>query len=132
MIGKVIYAKLRYDADVYNIVNNRIYPVFADLKADVPYVTYDIISNIPTQVKGEVAAVDSIRVQVNCIAATYDAAATLADKVRTALEGYSGLYASGYPYVITTLFDGDNDLPEEEDVTGRALDFIIKVRKTTG
>lgn len=132
MIGKVIYDVLTEDATVLGLVSTRIYPSYADTKATYPFITYDIVSNVPTVAKGTTSLVDMYRIQINCINTTYASVSTLSNAVRTALDGYSGVAESGYYEVITTLFDGDNDLVHEEDVYGRALDFRMKVKKITG
>lgn len=129
MIGKAVYDLLRYDAAVYAVVGTKIYPGYADPKATYPLITYDIVSNVPTYAKGTTGLVEGTRVQINCIAHTYAAVADLAAKVRTAIDGFTGIPTAGAPDIITAIFDGWNDLAYEEDVYGRALDFIMKVRK---
>jgi hypothetical protein len=131
MIGKVIYQLLRFDSAVYAVVGDKIFPMYADAKAAAPYITFDIISNVPNRVKGETSVIDDFRVQINCIATTYDAVADLCAKVRTRLDSYTGEAATGLPYMVNVLFDGENDLLHDEDLYGRAIDYIFRMRKIT-
>ena len=75
MIGKAVKKILDDDAGVGAICANRIYPQFAPQGSDMPFVTYDIISNVPLNSKGDTSAIDSFRVQVNCIGVSMDAVA---------------------------------------------------------
>jgi hypothetical protein len=65
------------------------------------------------------------RVQIDCLADTYDAAAALAEAVRGALDGYSGSFGS-LTCAYARLDNGPRDLIEEAAAFNRAvMDFII-------
>jgi hypothetical protein len=132
MIGTTVYDLLRYDTTVYNLVGTRIYPGYADNKAVYPYIVYDVISVVGETAKGTTSLIDRYRVQVTVIDDSYADLMTLADAARTALEGFSGTATAGAYYITSTLFDGMVDTVEDEQVYGRALDFIFRVRKITG
>ena len=129
MIGKAIKKILDDDAGVGAICANRIYPQFAPQGSAMPFVTYDIISNVPLNSKGDTSAIDSFRVQVNCIGVSMDAVAGLAAAVRTALDGYSGTPTATGVTLRGIMFEGEVDLLEEEDTYGRAVDYICYVIK---
>jgi len=129
MIGNAIYKILADDAGVGAICANQIYPQFAPQKSALPFITYDLISNVPLNSKGNTSHIDSVRVQLNCIADDPLEAANLAAAVRTALDGYAGTPAGTGVALRNVMFDGENDLLEEEDTFGRAVDYIFYLKK---
>jgi len=129
MIGKAVKKILDDDAGVGAICANRIYPQFAPQGSAMPFITYDIISNVPLNSKGDTSAIDSFRVQVNCIGVSMDAVAGLAAAVRTALDGYSGTPTATGVTLRGIMFEVEADLLEEEDTYGRAVDYICYVIK---
>lgn len=82
---KVVAAVLTAAAPVTNLVGDRISPNPRAQGEALPAVSMRVISTVPiTHLRGD-GSLDEVRVQVDSYAATYTAAAELADAVRAAL-----------------------------------------------
>lgn len=90
MAGSFIHSILTADTDVQALVNGRVYPMRATQKAQSPYVTYLEIDSDPTNTDNGVSPLDTDTYQVNCFGENYEASFQLYEKVRAALDGYSG------------------------------------------
>jgi hypothetical protein len=75
---------------VTDLVSARIYPHMAVQSAALPYIAYMRISGTHEHHMDSASGLARARVQIDCLAATYDGAKTLADKVRLALDGFVG------------------------------------------
>ena len=84
--GIGIFSLLSNDATVSGIAGNRIFPVISGKNADLPFVTYDIITVQPDDTKTGASKLDSVDVECVCHAATYSAMADLGNAVRAALD----------------------------------------------
>lgn len=88
-----IYSTLSGAAGVSALVSTRISPQFAEQSEALPYITYDLIGNLPANHLEDIPTLDERRIQVNSYADTYRGAVDLAEAVRTALQplGYLAL-----------------------------------------
>ena len=73
----------------------RIYPAVVTQGESLPYITHQLISCVPVNVAGGATSTQSTRIQVDCWAASYDGARTLAaavqgDQAELAPSGVSG------------------------------------------
>jgi|TARA_Y100000289_G_C3900313_1_gene138824 hypothetical protein len=97
-IGKVIYNILSNDSNVASLVttsgNTRIFPSRYNFPTDVklPYITYQMFSDVPNNTKNGVSEYDYVRVQISIYHNSYADMITLAGHVRTALDYVSGTY----------------------------------------
>jgi hypothetical protein len=91
--GKAIYSILTSDSDVSAIVGTRVYPQIAAQGAAFPFVVYLINDLTPSDTKSGVSTLDEVRYEVLAIAETYAEAADLNEKIRTALDRYTGTVA---------------------------------------
>ena len=124
MIGKVIYNILSNDADVIAIVGTKIYPMMAGQEQDLPFITYDVLSDIPSQSKTGASLLDQYRVQVSAFGYVYATLMDLHEKIRTALDQQSGTV--GTTVVSDIVFDGRNNLYDQQgNINGVALDFMV-------
>ena len=80
--------------DVLAIVSKRVYPGFLPQGASLPAITYAKVSGPRIEHMGGKTGLEYPRVQINCWASTYSAAKALADKVRIAMDAYSGTWGS--------------------------------------
>ena len=91
--GKAIYSILTSDSDVSAIAGTRVYPQIAAQGAAFPFVVYLINDLTPSDTKSGVSTLDEVRYEVLAIAETYAEAADLNEKIRTALDRYTGTVA---------------------------------------
>lgn len=85
-VGTSIFQLLSNDAAVTAEVGSRIYPALAAQQPTLPFITYEGIQVTPADTKDGGSTLDEVRAEVVIYAATYGAAAALAEKVRTALD----------------------------------------------
>lgn len=114
---------------ITDLVSSRIYPQIREQSAGLPAITYQIISGMRSfDMIGPNGFVDS-RIQINCFAATAQAAAQLAAVVRVALSGVKG-GAAGVTIECMILEDV-SDLPaiepgnEKMNVYAKMMDFLV-------
>ena len=132
--GKALYHLLTNASGVTDIVSTRIYPVTAPQGTAFPFVVYSTISSIPQNTKDVPAAVDHVRLQIDCYAKStasisgYDQAEQLAAAVRAAIDGvtpgtYAGVLVDGIR------FEQENDAIEEEiNVFRNSADYQFRIK----
>ena len=129
-IGDVIYDVLKNDGDVSALVGLRIYPIHAPQGSDYPLITYKIDNGaVFNGTKDGASTLDFIPIVVGCFASdTYEAATDLAEKVRSALEFYSGTVA-GITISNVTMDDYEDDFDTETDEFYNIMDFTMAVKR---
>ena len=115
MIETGLETYLAADTAVAALVGTRIYAI-DDVPQDRvagarPYITHQRISSPKLVTMDGADGLANPRIQLNCVADTYLGAMTLADKVRLALDGYSG--AMGSQTVQAAFVDDARALGEE-------------------
>ena len=120
--GAIIRDILIKDADVMAIAK-KVFPVVTD-KAALPYVAYrrSRLEHNPTK-KGMPGA-DTVTMDVNCYAATYEQSVDLAEAVREALD-YAQGEKDGLAMRSCTLVDGEEFW--EDDAYIQGLTFAVKI-----
>jgi hypothetical protein len=125
--GKVIYKILSVDSAVAALVGTRIQPFGADQTIAKPYITYQQISKVHNKHKDRDLKVQTIRMQVDMFATTYDGVSALADAVCTALSYKSGTYESIVVDII--VFDDENDLfSDQPEVFRKQQDYFLRIK----
>jgi len=129
MIAKAIYSLLINNTSITDLVSNRIYPMVRNQEADLPAITYQVISGVRSyDLDGPNGLVEG-RVQVNCFADDPLEAGELAAVVRAALNGHRG-GAAGV-HIELMLLDDQGDLPyidpenEAQNVFAKMMDFYV-------
>ena len=84
--GIGIFGLLVNNADVFALVNNRIFPAFSATTPTLPFITYDILNSSPNDTKTGQSKVDELDVEIVCHGATMASASELASAVRLALD----------------------------------------------
>lgn len=126
--GKAIYSILTSDADVNALVSGRVYPQIAAQGAAFPFVVYLLTNVGPSDTKSGVSTLDEVRYDIVVAAETYAVAADLTEKVRTAIDRYTGTVAGvTIDSVQFQSMDADNDPATETFVT--SSEYIIRVRR---
>lgn len=102
-----IYAHLIADSGVFGLVGTRIYPQVIPQDAEMPAMAYQRISGPRDHAHTGPTGLVSARVQLTCMAASYDGAKALGEAVRAAMDGYSG--TMGTVTVDACLLDNEID-----------------------
>ena len=126
--GKAIYSILTSTSAVSAIVGTRIYPQIAAQGAAFPFVVYVLQDTSPSDTKSGVSTLDEVRYDIVVASETYAEASDLTNKIRTALDRYTGTVES---VVIDSIqfidLDADNDPGTETYVT--SSEYIIRVKR---
>ena len=120
--GAVIRGILIADTDVMRIAK-KVFPVVTD-KAELPYVAYrrSRLEHNPTKAKNPGA--DTVQIDINCHAATYEKSIELAEAVRAALDYVQG-EKDGLVMRSCTLVDGEEIY--EDDAYVQCLTFQVQI-----
>jgi hypothetical protein len=92
--GKAIYGILAGNTDVTDLISTRIYPDMATQKAAYPFAVYTITSTQPSDSKDGASVLDDVEFTVMLYASTYAGVQDISEKVRTALDRYTGTVES--------------------------------------
>jgi len=126
--GKAIYSILTTDSAVSAIVSSRVYPQIAAQGAVFPFVVYVMQNTDPSDTKSGVSTLDEVRYDIVVASETYAEASDLTNKIRTALDRYTGTVAG---VVIDSIqfidLDADNDPGTETFLT--STEYIIRVKR---
>jgi len=128
-VGKVIYDVLKNDVDVAALVSTRIHPVYAPQESAYPLVTFSIPKGTRfLETKDGASTLDFVPLSVDCFSETYDECADLAEKVRVALDRYTGTVATiTVDNIVIDEFE--NDFDEDINKYWNTLDFTIAVKR---
>lgn len=86
MIGKVIYDV--YGDTTFTDKPNGCYPTVVPVSQDMPFIVYEVIDTAPSPTKDTpVSALDTVTVNITCIAKTQHSANRMGNEFRTALDG---------------------------------------------
>ena len=126
--GKAIYSILTSDSDVNAIVGTRVYPQIAAQGAAFPFVVYVLQDTSPSDTKSGVSTLDEVRYEIVAAAETYAVLADLTEKIRTALDRYTGTVAG---VVIDSIQFTDLDTANDDnnEVFVSSSEFIIRVKR---
>ena len=98
-VGKAIYNILSNDSNVSPLVTTggvtRIFPArfkFSQNDPTLPFIVYQIVTDIPNNTKNGVSTYDYITAQITIVHSSYGKLITLAKHVRNALDYVSGTY----------------------------------------
>ena len=86
----VLRSALVANAGVSALLGTKIYPLAADADATLPWVTWRRSAIRREQTLSGPMGVPTVVVEYDIVAATYEAARTLADAIRGVLDGYTG------------------------------------------
>ena len=126
--GKAIYSILTNDSDVSALIGTRVYPQVAAQGAAFPFVVYVLQDNTPSDTKSGVSTLDEIRYDIVAAAETYSQLTDLTEKIRTALDRYSGTVEGVVVDSIQfTELDVDNDPATETFVS--SSEYILRIKR---
>jgi hypothetical protein len=126
--GKAIYTILTEDAGVSAVVGTRVYPQVAAQGAAFPFVVYVLQDNTPSDTKSGVSTLDEIRYDIVAAAETYSALSSLTERIRLALDRYSGTVSGIVVDSIQfTELDVDNDPATETFVS--SSEYILRIKR---
>jgi len=126
--GKAIYSILTTDSAVSAIVSSRVYPQIAAQGAVFPFIVYIINDITPSDTKSGVSTLDEARYEILAVSETYAQAADLNEKIRTALDRYTGTVAGvDVNSIQFTELEADYD-PDSETYIANS-EYIIRVKR---
>ncbi len=126
--GRAIYTILTEDAGVSAVVGTRVYPQVAAQGAAFPFVVYVLQDNTPSDTKSGVSTLDEIRYDIVAAAETYSALSSLTERIRLALDRYSGTVSGIVVDSIQfTELDVDNDPATETFVS--SSEYILRIKR---
>lgn len=126
--GKAIYTILTENAGVSAVVGTRVYPQVAAQGAAFPFVVYVLQDNTPSDTKSGVSTLDEIRYDIVAAAETYTALSSLTERIRLALDRYSGTVSGIVVDSIQfTELDVDNDPATETFVS--SSEYILRIKR---
>ncbi len=133
-IETAIYSILTGDDSVNALVGTRIYPQILPPEAAMPAIVYHHLNTGRDWTMNGPVNLTEPRFQINCFAATYEQVRDLANKVRLALNGYSGTSNGVKIWGIEVENEGDL-LMESKSATqlrryGKRLDCRIHFRES--
>lgn len=119
-----LYTHLTNDPDVSALVGDRIYPLLVPQDASLPAIAYQRISTGREEAHTGPSGLCSARIQLTCIADSYESAKSVADAVRKSLDGFSGTMGTFEVGACFVVNDRD-DWASSFDVPVVRLDVII-------
>ena len=126
--GKAIYSILTNDSDVSALIGTRVYPQVAAQGAAFPFVVYVLQDNTPSDTKSGVSTLDEIRYDIVAAAETYSALSSLTERIRLALDRYTGdLGGIEIDSIQFTELDVDNDPATETFVS--SSEYILRIKR---
>ena len=126
--GKAIYTILTEDAGVSAVVGSRVYPQVAAQGAAFPFVVYVLQDNTPSDTKSGLSTLDEIRYDIVAAAETYSALSSLTERIRLALDRYTGTVSGIVVDSIQfTELDVDNDPATETFVS--SSEYILRIKR---
>lgn len=119
---------LSNNTSVKALVSNRVYPARMPVKVTLPCLVYtNITSDSIRSLAGQDGAREKL-IQIDAWGATYNAAKSLADVVRKALDAYKGSMSS--VNVQSVSIQGERDFYESESEYYRvSVDYLINFKE---
>jgi hypothetical protein len=105
------------------LVGNNIYPVIAPQGTDWPFVVVQVIEVTPTEFKDGVSTNDEYFFQVDIYAQTENEAQTVAARVRTLIDNYSGTVLGLNISTIRFKGSADSDFDIDLDIFGKSQEY---------
>lgn len=122
-IGKAIYHILSNDTDIVDRVQNKIYPLIADVDTTFPFIVYKRTGITPATSKDRFIYDEDVYVEVVVASDSYQESIEIADLVKSALQFKKGLY-NDITVKDILLTDADEDYTQDTFI--QILTFNIK------
>lgn len=123
MIGTDLRTVLTSNPGFSAVAGSAVYPLRVPQGKALPAVTYQIISNTPSECKEGVSISDTLRVQINVFAERYETMETITAAIRQTLDHYEGPEFYSRYQSETDLFDN------QAETYNKAIDFSITVNR---
>ena len=127
--GKAIYSILAENSGVSTVVGTRIYPQIAEQGAAFPFIVYVLKDIEPSDTKSGASTLDEIRYDIVAAAETYAALASLTERIRLALDRFSGTVSG---IVVDSIQFTDLDVTNEPDTETylSSSEFVVRIKRT--
>lgn len=93
-IGKAIYQILHNNEDVAAKLQDKIFPLIADINTTFPFIVYKRTGITPAYTKDRYSANDTVTIEIVIASDRYNDAVEIADLVRVALQGKQQAYSN--------------------------------------
>lgn len=93
-IGKAIYQILHSNEDVVAKLQDKIFPLIADINTTFPFIVYKRTGIIPAYTKDRYSVNDTVTVEIIIASDKYNDAVEIASLVRVALQGKKRTYSN--------------------------------------
>lgn len=93
-IGKAIYQILHSNEDVVAKLQDKIFPLIADINTTFPFIVYKRTGIIPAYTKDRYSVNDTVTVEIIIASDKYNDAVEIASLVRVALQGKNGTFSN--------------------------------------
>lgn len=93
-IGKAIYEILHSNTEIVAKLNDKIFPLIADINTTFPFIVYKRTGIIPAYTKDRYSANDTVTVEIIIASDKYNDAVEIASLVRVALQGKKGTFSN--------------------------------------
>ena len=122
------------NAAVKAVITDRMYPVFSKKDPNAPYIVYRRLNTDRLRSHGGTELRATVRIMMTCWAETFDAAISLANKVRTCVDGVKGTWTSSVVHRCFLVDESDNFEPSvellEKQFYGRDLTIELNFTET--
>lgn len=131
-LGKAIYNILSADANVSDMVSNRIFPSIANIGTAFPFIIYSITGDDPQKDKDGKSTLDIMSVTISAYSDQYEKATNLGSHIRAALDRVPTYPSTTYNGIVlqSIEFTGYNDIFDDDSgargIYRKALDFRIR------
>ncbi len=138
-INTAIFSHLTSVGSITELVGDRVYPTGVSPAVVIkPYITYQKISNVHERHLRGGSGITTVRIQINCWAEKSSEADQLFDRVREAMDNFTGLMGQGsgaLPVRATFLEDDADAFVPPTDRTNRGvfgvqMDFLIVYKES--
>ena len=93
-IGKAIYEILHSNTEIVAKLNDKIFPLIADINTTFPFIVYKRTGIIPAYTKDRYSVNDTVTVEIIIASDKYNDAVEIASLVRVALQGKKGTFSN--------------------------------------
>lgn len=123
-------ALLAADSGVSALVSSRVYPDKLPDPPTLPAITFQVASLTPNYAHDGDAALDFVRVQVNCWGTTRTSAIAVRDAVRTAVSGYRGTTSDNTKFDRIAVQNQNYEIDAPLNQYAVIIDLLITHRRT--
>lgn len=128
MIGQAIFSLLNANMDITDVVTG-IFPVVATQDAIFPYIVYQEVTTLPTDIKDSASPLDLKRIQIDVYAGTKAVVDSIAANIRTTLDRHSSTISGVVIDSIKFLDEFDGAYEEELTLFRYTQEYEARIKR---